>query len=215
MITRGQLKQKVLTVLNRSGSVKGYNTDERLDQAIEEALDTIAIEMFGAGNGWLTQFRTYDITDGQLFLPIDQDVTLINEVAILVGSTVYVPMIYDEQRQQTQLAPGTVNTIAPYSYQIVDNKIYFSTGIAGGGTDYVRIKFTAYPQEIQNDTQNIAPNFDKSMIWLITYQAASVCAVMVGKPVPEWKPMENYWRDKVQSVLTKRNNQTKFIRNFA
>jgi hypothetical protein len=214
MISRGQLKAKIRTVLNRSSAVKGYNTDERMEQAIEEAMDLIATEMFLAGEGWQTKYRTYDINNNQLFLPIDPDITLINEVAILVGSVTYVPLLYDELRDVSQAAPGSISTIAPFSYQIVDNKIYFSTAIADGGTDFVRIKFTAYPDEIKNDVQPLPQHFDKAMQWYIIYKSASCAAKMVGKALPEWMDTENMWHGKIIDVMNKRNNQIRHIRNF-
>jgi len=214
MISRGQIKEKSRTILNRSAAVKGYYTDERMDQAIEEAMDLIAVEMFLAGEGWQTKYRTYTIDDGQLFLPIDPDITLINEVAVLVGDTVYVPMLYNELRGLTQAAPGAVSTIAPYTYQIVDNKIYFSTSIAGGGADFIRIKFTAYPDEIKNDSQPLPAHFDKAMQWLIIYRSATSAAQMAGKANTEWANTERLWYAKCIDVMNKRINQSRFIRDF-
>lgn len=214
MISRGQIKEKVRTVLNRSSAVKGFYTDERLEIAIEEAMDVIATQMFLAGEGWMTKYRTFDITTNQIFLPIDPDITLINEVAVLIGGTIYVPLLYDELRRNTQAAPGAVTTIAPYSYMIVDNKIYFSTAIAEGGEDYIRIKFTAYPDEIKNDSQPLPAHFDKAMSWLIVYRSASMAAKMVGKANAEWADFEGQWYGTCIDIMNKRNNQVKFIRDF-
>ena len=105
MISRGELKARVLRFLNKTDRVRGFYSDGKLDDAIQEALDYVAVEMFQAGEGWLTKPFYFDTVAGQVSVTLPANIALIREVRYKVGDTYY-PMLFDQQEDRGRVLPG-------------------------------------------------------------------------------------------------------------
>jgi hypothetical protein len=214
MISRGQVKFDMLTILNKSATNKGFYTDDRLNMGIREAFSAISTECFLAGEGWLNNIRCLTTASGMVSLDIPSDIAFIDQVRYLVGND-YLPMRYDTMKEQAQVQPGTGTNYAPASYRILNNAFWFNPALSEGGTDYLQIEYTSFPKRLQND-QDFLPQgqFSQAMYWFLVYRACTVCVQTVGKAVPEWSDKEGYWYDRMVQVISKRNKQVTYVRDF-
>lgn len=213
-ITRGDLKDKVLRLLNRSSTYNGAYTDEKMDDAIEDCLDYLSVEMAIANEGWNTKFFYYSPAAGDKEVTIDvDDIMLINQVRYLAGDE-YIPLIYDQNRGGVNTTSSSGYTQFPSRYRIVENKIYFDPGLGEGGTNYLQVEATEYPDAIASDATNLPAHFDKAMQHFIKFRSASYLASSVGKFNKEWSSQEQQWYNQIIKIVNKRNNVEMTIREF-
>ncbi len=212
-ITRGEIKGKVLRLLMKTPAYPGPYTDDTINDALTEAMDFVATEMFEANEGWLTKMRTYDTLPNQVTFPIPEGVAMIQMVRYLVGN-VYMPLQYDDQSQQPQYADAGGAVQFPYSYKIVDNAIYFNPPLADGGPDFLQLEQMEYAKELQDDTDFMDGQFDKSMQHFIKYRTASILGAGLEKYSMPWAGLEADWYKKMTEVIIKRNRQATPIRMF-
>lgn len=213
MITKGQIKAKVLRLLNRSAKYKGAYTDEKLDDAIEDCMDYISTIQALANEGWNTRFKMFTTVDSQYSVEIPPDWMLINQVRYKVGDS-YIPLVYDQNRMGSQSAGDSGNTQFPSRYSVKDNQIFFNPPLGEGGTDFLQVEYAYYPSVVKNDLDTIGVQFDKAMQHFIKFRAASYLAATVSKPIKEWSGMENQWYNQIVSIVHRRNNVQQTIREF-
>lgn len=210
-ISLGQLKFDVLTLVNKSASLKGFYTDEKMELGARDGLAMIAVEMFIGGQGWQDKARNLTVEEGMVSVDLPADICFINQVRFLFGN-VYYPMMYDNQRQNAQVEPGTGVNFIPPTYRILNNAIWFNPALSQGGT--LQLEYTTYIRNMENDADVFPANLDISMYQFLFYHVASFCVASVGKADPEWQRWENYWYNQMRLVITKRNNQIAYIKEF-
>ena len=96
MLSRGELRGKVLRYMNKTPDLPGYYSESKVNDAIQEALNYIAVEMFLAGEGWLQKYLYFDTVGGQTSVDIPGNVALIREVRYKI-SDVWYSLPYDDQ----------------------------------------------------------------------------------------------------------------------
>lgn len=212
-ITRGSIKGKVLRLLMKTAQYPGPYTDDKIDDAIEEAMDTVAAEMFLANEGWLTKLIYLDTEAGQRNVDLPVSAALIKEVRYKYANT-YIPMQYDDQPRQAVFADDSGVRQYAYTYRIVDNAIYFDPPQAEGGAGYLQLECMAFPTRLTEDTQAIDAQFHKGFIHFMKYKTASVLASSVEKFEISWATHEEYWYQKTVAMIAKRNLQVTPIREF-
>lgn len=209
--TRGDLKAKVLTLLNKSASRKGFYTDAKMDQAIEECFDYIATEMFEAGDGWNNTLRVVPIQNGAVTVPVPTDIAFINQIRVLIGA-VWWPIPYDERRDSALTTANYGGEVAPLSYKLVNNMFYFNPTLLGGSQ--LQIEGTTFPKRYTDDADVITSRFNPAMKWFLIYRCASILVRGMGDPDPDWQILENQWYEKMLTCVVKRVNAVKYIRYF-
>lgn len=209
--SRGQLKGTVLRFLNKTDRVRGFYSDGKLDDAIQEALDFIAVEMFVAGEGWLTKPLFFDTIAGQVALTLPANVALVREVRYKVGDTYY-PMVYDDQEGQT--TSSTSETQRAGRYRLLGRDIVFDPSLAEGGSRYLQVECVMYPADMTNDQDVIDPQFDRAMLHYLKYKICSILAGSLEKDVRTWGQEESEWFEKMQTVVNRRNLKSTPIREF-
>ncbi len=139
---------------------------------------------------------------------------MIEEVRYLVGS-VYIPLAYDSQWKVPQWSVTSGATNLPASYRIVDNQFYFNPPLGVGGTAYLQVEYQRYPSIMRNDSQQIDPQFDRAMVYYLTYRACSILASAMGQTSKPWEVEEKLWLDAMMQIVQNRNRQPQPIKDFA
>lgn len=214
MLSRGELKGKILRMLNKSAKNPGFYTEDRQNDVIEECLDYVATEMFMEGQGWQNKIGYLATQAGQISIPVPTHMAMIREVRLRVGDD-YVPLYPEEQMGRTVVAPSSSSgSIQPATYRIVDNSFLFSTAISEGNAQGIMVEYAGFPAYLTDDAQFLPGHFNKAMQHFITYRGASLLLGNHGNPDPAWKTAELDWYGKMRFVIAKRNSQAKYIREF-
>jgi len=212
-VTRGEIKGQILRVLQKDGGYQGFFTDPKLNDVIQDSIDHIAIEMFRAGDGWLTKIDYLNSQSGFPTVNLPQHMIMIQEVRYLVANT-YVPLTYDDGTEQQQYAANTGMTQFPSRYRIVDQKIYFNPPPAEGGPNYIQVEYCTYPLSMVADGQLLPQEFHRAMFNYIKWRSASMLAASVGKEYSEWKQYEGEWKNNMVDMVNKRTKAPIYYRNF-
>lgn len=212
-ITRGELKGSVLRLLNKTAAYTGFYEPETIDEAIQEAMDYLATEMFDANEGWLTKLRYITTSAGQVTIPIPDGVAMIQQVRYLFGPN-YIPLDYNDASKEAQYADDSGARQWASQYRIIDNALYFNPPLAEGGTDYLQLECMEYPKRIQNDTDFLDSQFDVCMQHFIKYRTASIMAATIEKFAIPWAKQEAEWFQKAREIIVQRNRQAVPVRDF-
>lgn len=212
-VTRGDLKGKVLRQLMKTAKYPGFYTDDLINDAITEAMDFVATEMFQNDEGWAKKITYLTAEAGQISLDIPVSASMIDGVAYRFGTT-YVPMLYDQAWQQEQFATDSGVRQWSYSYQVVDNQLYFNPPLAEGGENYLMLTYQTYPKRLLDDSDFMESQFDNAMQHFIKYRAATICATSMEKIVVPWAGLEQSWYEKMLAIVVTRNQQSQPVREF-
>lgn len=213
MFDRASLKYEIYQRLNKSPATPGFFTSEKVNSAIQEAIDFVAAEMFEADEGFLKKIDFLDVTANAVTIPVPPHMAIIEEVRYLVGN-VYISLEYDTQWQVPQWSVTSGATQLPSTYKIVDNRFYFNPALGVGGTNYLQVEYQCYPSILRSDSQKIDPQFDRSMLYFCIYRACSILASAMGQNVKSWGVEEALWREKMINIVSKRNAQSTPIAEF-
>jgi signal peptidase I len=211
--SRGQIKAKVWRFLNKSPRNPGYYSSEKLDEAIQEVLTFISVNMFLAGEGWSTSYKYIDTKAGQTAVPLPGDIALIREVRYFIGG-VYVPVPYNDQEGDNSYIGTGVQQAFGYRYRLLGRQIVFDPPLAEGGERYLQIEAVNYPAEILSDSEIIDPQFDAACLEYLKYGVASVCAASIEKSIITWDKQQAEWWQLMQSVLNRRTMASTPLREF-
>ena len=210
-ITLGQVKQSVLTIVNKTASNKGFYTDDKMELGVQDGLAIISSEMFLAGQGWQARVRTIPVEAGMVSVDVPKDVSFINNLRWLFGG-IYYPMTWDTQQSSPQVKPGTGVNVMPPTYRILNDAIWFNPALSNGGE--IQIEYTTYMRNPSSDADKLPAQFDLSMLQFLIYHVATFCVKTVGKADPEWADTEAYWYQQMSKIMLKRNNQPTYIKDF-
>jgi hypothetical protein len=213
MITRGELKGQILRFLNKTSEYRGFYDDDKINDAIQEAIDFVAVEMFQANEGWQLKIGTFETTAGQLTFDLPFSVGMIKEVRYLYGN-IYCVMAYDDASGRSQVSNSSGERQFMSSYRIVDNRMYFNPPLNEGGPDYLQIEYMTYPKKLVNDMDYLESHFDPCMTNFLKYRSATILSASLEKPIVPWAGLENSWYEKLVTVVNRRNLQSTPIRNF-
>jgi hypothetical protein len=213
MITRGELKGQVLRFLNKTSQYRGFYDDDKINDAIQEALDFIAVEMFQAGEGWQTKILLLDTVAGQVTIDIPATISLIKEVRYRYGD-IYGVMRYDDASGQSQTAQASGERQWVSTYRVVDNRLYFNPALSEGGPEYLQIEYMAYPKRLSGDMDYLEGHIDPCMTNFLKYQVSTILSASLEKNMVPWAGLQSQWYNKLLTVVGRRNMQPTPIRNF-
>jgi len=213
-ITRGEIKDRIWRFLNKTKDYPGFYTSDKLDDAIQEALEFISVEMFLAGEGWQTSQTYYDTTTvaARSTVAIPTTIALIREVRYKYGD-IYVPLTYDDQDDSPSFV-GSGDKQFASRWRMLGTNIVFDPPMSEGGVDYLQIEATSYPASLEDDDDVVNPQFDNAMINYLKYKCASILAGSIEKEIRTWGQEENEWYDKMVQVVTRRNLKSTRIKEF-
>lgn len=217
MISRGELKGKIWRYLGKTATQPGFYTSEKVDEAIEEGLNYIAVEMFKAGEGWLTSYQYYDTVAGQAAVPLDGSVGLIRQARYMNVNGVYSPLTYFDNADSGSSPSSTGdNGVTQWAntYRLLGNRLVFDPPLGEGGTNYLQLEVVSYPKRLQNDSQFIDSQFDVCALEFLKYKACSILAGSIEKTIITWADLEMKWEEKLLTVLNRRVMSSVRIKEF-
>lgn len=215
MFSKQQLKGMVWRYLNKTPDKPGFYTSEKLDDAIEEALISVAVAMFEAGEGWLTKYIYLDVDAGQVSVDIPGNVALVREVRLGALGGRYYPLIYDDRSRNTSYVGPQADFIAnTSSYRILGNQIVFDPPLSVGGEKALQIEAVYLPKTIVNDDEVLDPQFGPIAIQYLKYRVCSILAGSIEKTSITWAGEERKWEAQLTSILNRRVMSSTVIREF-
>jgi hypothetical protein len=213
MLARGELRGRVLRFLNKTPSLPGYYTEAKVNDAIQETLNYIAVEMFLAGEGWLQKYIFLDTQAGQTSVDLPGNVAMIREVRYKV-SDVYYPLPYDDQESGFSYVGTGVQQAFGYRYRILGRQLIFDPPVSEGGERYLQIEADYYPSVLLDDYEIIDPQFDAACCEFMKYKVASILSSSIEKEMIAWAKIEAEWEEKMKAVITRRTLSSVPIREF-
>lgn len=212
-VTRGELKGKILRVLYKSARFTGAYDPQTIDDAIDEAMDAVASEMFTADEGWQKKIMYLDTVPGQISIDLPVSAALISQVRYQFANE-YILLGYDQQWEQGQWVPNSGMTQWPNSYSVIDNALYFSPALAEGGAAYLQLTVQSWPKRLRDDSDYFESQYDNSMMNFMKYKAASMLVAGIEKNVVPWAQQEAFWYQAFKNIVITRNQQSQPIREF-
>jgi hypothetical protein len=212
-LTRGEIAGRILRLVNKTASNPDFYTEAKVSDAIEEAMDFLAVKMFIAGEGWQDKIKYFTTVAGQVTLTLSADVSMIREVRYLFAGE-YLPLRYDDGNRKSMVQETSGLVQYPGAYKVLDNQLYFNPPLIEGGDNYVQLEYTTFPKRMTNNNDVVEGQFFKPFVHWVTYWAASRLVAGVGVADPDWTRQEALWFTQCQAVIDKRNMQTTMIREF-
>ena len=213
MLSRGELRGRVLRYLNKTPSHPGFYNEQKVNDAIQEALNFISVEMFLASEGWLTAYAYFDTVAGQTSVDLTGNIAMIREVRYKV-SDVWYSIPYDDQESDfSGIGTGIQQPFAS-RYRLLGRQIVFDPPVAEGGTRYLQVEYVAYPTVLLDDNEIIDPQFDAACCEYLKYRVCSILSASIEKEFLPWAKQEQDWYDKMQAVITRRTLASVPIREF-
>lgn len=213
MLSKGQLKGKVWRFLNKTPQNPGYYTSEKLDDAIQEALNYVAVEMFLAGEGWMQKYLFLDTVGGQTSVDLPGNVAMIREVRYRIAN-VYYSLPYDDQEGGFSYIGTGVQQAFGYKYRLLGRQIVFDPPLSEGGEKYLQLEVDYYPTNLIDDNELIDPQFDNACQEFLKYKVASILAASIEKQMISWGTEQAMWEEKMKAVITRRTLASVPIREF-
>lgn len=215
-ISKGELSGKILRLLHKTASNPGFYTADKIGDAIEEAVDYVAMQMFDADEGWQTKlWYPSGLQDGQITVDLSEDVAMIKAVRFKVGD-IYVPMVYDPGNDSASASTTTAARQSGNVYKIIDNALYFNPPLSldASVVKPIEVEHLAFPQRMVDDQDFLEAHFNKAMQHFIKYKAASILSSSIEKFSRPWAAEEAQWFHEMQKMVVKRNQQSVAIRSF-
>jgi len=213
-VTRGQIKADVLTMINKTSGFQGFSTDDKLNLAIQECLDYVAVEMMMVSEGWLNTIAYLDIAQNTRTVALPAGVAIILAVRLKKG-TAYYPLEYCIQDDVAQFPIGsTADT--PTQYRIVGNNLYFNPAPAEYGTGLIELEYAGYTPRLTADADVITSQFDMAMLHFCRYRTASILwqqRKSDGTPSP-YAGQESQWYDQMMKIVSQRVRGKTFVQDF-
>lgn len=213
MLARGELRGQVLRFLNKKPELPGFYTEPKVNDAITEALNYIAVEMFLGGEGWLTKYLYFDTHSGITSVDLPGSVALIREVRYKI-SDVWYSIPYDDQEGGFSYIGTGVEQAFGYKYRLLGRQIVFDPPLSEGGERYLQVEAVYYPQVMLDDMEIIDPQFDAACCAFLKYKVCSILSSSIEKEFIAWAKIEAEWEAKMQAVVTRRTLSSVPIREF-
>jgi len=202
VISKGQLKGKVLRFLNKTSNVRGFYDDAKMNDALDMVFEKLNGYMGVAGQGWMTDYIYMSTVGGQVALEIPANVAFIREVRYKVGDTFYC-LVYDEQIDQPSGMNTAGNQLA-WRWRMMNRRIVFDPQMAEGGQHYLQLEVVYAPPVLVTDQDMLDPQFNGLMQTWMIYHISSILSGSLEKMVIAWQGLEDAaWND-MQTAVTRR-----------
>ncbi len=213
-ITRDELATSILHLLTKTTTKPGFFTSAKVALAIQEAIDFVAVEMFLAGEGWLTEVSYHNVTDGMATLAFPARMAMISEVRLRVnGSEEYTPLMYEPAYGEPAYG-ATTEVRQGNRYKTIGTNIVFNPPLRDAGTNYLMLEGIYFPTRYTTGTDLLGGQFLPAMYHYAKYKAASILAASIEKYNTPWSTLEREWWDRCMNVINRRNSQSRPIREF-
>ncbi len=212
-ISRGEIKGKVLGLVNKVPGYQGFYSDPKMDDAIQDCLDYVASRMSFESPGWQRDLKYLDAPENMVSMEIPQDVMIIHHVRYKIA-TYYQPLIYNDDPRNVEWDHTSGMTQYPTTYKIVGNRLFFNPGINPGGEKMLEIECSVYEPALRGDGSLIGAKFNRGLQHYLKYRVASIITSSVGKMNKEWDRYENEWFQVMLDLISKRVATSQAVLDF-
>lgn len=211
--SRGEIRGKILRYLNKTADQSGFYSEEKVNDAIQEALNLIAVDQFLAVEGWQTSFIYFDTQAGQTSIDLPGKVALIRQVRYRVAD-VYAPMGYNDADNGFSYIGTGVQQAFSYWYRLMGRQVVFDPPLSEGGERYLQLEVVSYPTQLLDDNEVVDTQFDAACLEYVKYKCCSILSGSIEKEYRAWADLEQQWYDKMLAIVTRRNLASTPIREF-
>jgi hypothetical protein len=213
MATRGEIKAKIVRLINKTANYQGFFTDDKCNDMIADSLDYLSLMAGLQGGGWFNGIQTIAMPAAGFTAPIPANVAIINQVRYLINNT-YVPLTYHDADGYSQVDSTTSEVSYPTHFRIMGRDIYFNPAPSERGADRIQIEFTKYPAALANDAAILDGEFDNALQHYVKWRVASQLMSTAGRADADWTRFEIEWRTNCMNYISKRSRATTYIKNF-
>lgn len=207
------METKILNLLNRDSTNRGYYTSAKITDAVNEALEDLSTLMQIADEGWLRKIGYKSPSAGDTLVAIPTDAVLIYQVRYKIGN-VYQPIMYNSGEREQYVDSSAGFQQFPSRYRLLEGNLEFNPPLAEGGTDFLQFEYSAFPTELASGFDEIPDRYNRAMIQYIKYAAACILHYTVSNEKPPYEKRLVHWTNKITQIVEKRNQQTQYMREF-
>lgn len=210
--TVGIIQAKILAILNKQSGYQGVFTQEKLNDAMNDAIDWVYANMMFNGQGWQKDIIYVTTTANTPSYVLNQDIVTIEAVRYKVGES-YQVLKYDDQ-SDSNFAPSSQTTGYPSSYRILGNSILFNPIPTNVGTDFLQIEFSWFRPDLTGAGTSFNAQISKGLENYVKWRACSMLVSQIGEPDPNWRRYEDEWFSHMKQLVAQRVRQTRFMGSF-
>ena len=212
-ITLTDIQAEVLNILQKSPTYSGFYTADKVTRAVNESLAYVSARMMMEGNGWRQTIGYITTVANTASYALPTGCSIINAVRYLYND-IYVPMLYDDQSMNSQVAANTQLQLAPSRYRLVGNQLYFNPVPTFVGTNYVQIEYTTYPAKLTTGSDTLPEEIDQALYYYLVYRCADTLVAQTANAQPEWSLNTLQWYNAMESIISKRLRVFQVIGEF-
>jgi hypothetical protein len=206
-------QEEVLNILQKDPSYQGFYTSDKCKRAINESLTYVAARMMMEGEGWRQKIAFVTTTANTAAYTLPTETSIINSVRYLYND-VYVPLTYDDQSNDTQIASSSGLSTCPWRYRLVGNQLVFNPVPELVGTNYLQLEYTTYPTLLVNNSDQTPQEIDQALYYYLVYRSAGILVAQSGNAQPEWQLYEMQWFNAMEQIISKRLRVHQVIGEF-
>lgn len=178
-----------------------------------EAIDYLSCRMMEASSGeWLEKTSLITTNAGDSVIALDTALVCVKKVSYLVGN-VYQPLVYNELRQEITYDASSGVQQYPSSFYLQGGNIVFDPPLAIGGTNALKIDYTAFPVEMTGSA-TLPTLIHRAFQHFVAYRAAYTAASSIGKAQKEWADTYGEWLDMMLRFVDKRVDTPKWVKEY-
>lgn len=218
-MTRLQLQTDIYNILSKSTSAAGLVTTDKVNTAIQDALDYIQAKMVKIGAEWLTQVRYVNYTANNPLVTLPTDLVVINfiKIATSADTTKYVPIENNENAtgvSDTQ-ASGIEGNLPVWRFSGAGT-IRLEPMPSSSMTNGIMIDGVFLTTKLSSDSSQISGDLDNRIFTTYAkWRAASICRSLTTKEMPPWSKIEDQWELLVNAQIARRWREPGVSRPFA
>jgi len=212
-ILLSDIQSEVLNILQKSPTYSGFYTTDKVTRAVNEALAYVSARMMMEGNGWRQTIGYITTVANTPNYNLPAGCSIVNSVRYLFND-IYVPMIYDDQNMDSQVASSSQLQLSPWRYRVVGNQLYFNPVPTYVGTNFVQIEYTTYPDKLVNGSDALPTEIDNALYYYLVYRSADTLVSQAGNAQPEWSLNTLQWFNAMEQIISKRLRVFQVIGEF-
>lgn len=215
MISVADLTEDILSVLNKSSSYYGFFEPAKVQKAIEDSCDWMDTIMMQANQGIFLNIIYLAGAQGQIEVPIPNDLSMIKAVRILIGN-VYRKLDYNDQTQYSVTDPSGGWQGWPFTYRLKGQNLHFNPPLIEGNVRLFELEYLAYPSSFTGGGTFLAPRYDKACQQYLKWRSCSLLAAGIGKQRinVEWKQYEEQFFQMMVTLINQKNNVPTTIKDW-
>lgn len=205
--TRLILQTKIYNILQKTATAYGLLSPDKVNDAIQDALDFTATLMNNSSSVWLSKQVKLNILANDPTITLPTDCVIINYVKKLQFGTQYVPLTYDESANVTTdtNAQNTANYTP--TFRFVSGELFLEPTPADALANGILLDYVACPAVLSGDSSAVDISMDYPVFMqFVKWRAASILWNTLHDQAasPPWAETEGIWFKEVKRTIARR-----------